>query len=327
MQIGSVTIPGNLTLAPMAAYTSWPFRRICRRFGAALVTTEVIKARELVRRMQATFDYISFKPDEHPIAGQFMSGDPAEAADAAAVMNELGFDMVDLNLGCPKRRVISDGLGGAMMEFPEKVEQVVAAMVKASRAPVTVKMRAGRWKGEVTAVETARRCEAAGAAALCVHPRFSEGAAVAPPDWEVIAQVKQAVKIPVIGNGGIHVAADVQRMFRDTGCDAVAIGQAAVGRPWIFRQAPALMATGVLPPAPPDDEIRAILLEHYRGLIELHGERKGTIMMRKQSCHYSKVLANGKQFNLAVQKLSNAADYLAAVEKYLGSQATASAEY
>ena len=318
MHIGPVTIPGNLTLAPMAAYTSWPFRRICRGFGAALVTTEVVKARELVRRMQATYDYIAFQPDEHPIAGQFMSTDPSEAAEAAAVMNELGFDMVDLNCGCPKRRVIGDGLGGAMMESPEMVEKVVAAMVKASRAPVTVKMRAGRWKGQPTAVETAQRCEAAGAAALCVHPRFSEGAAVATPDWLLIAQVKRAVKIPVIGNGGIHTAADVQRMFRDTGCDAVAIGQAAIGRPWIFRQATALMATGVIPPVPSDDEIRAILLEHYRGLIALHGERKGTIMMRKQSCHYSKVLANGKQFNLAVQKLSTAADYLAAVEKYLG---------
>lgn len=321
MQIGSVQLAGNLTLAPMAAYTSWPFRRICRRFGAALVTTEVVKARELVRRMQATYDYISFKPDEHPIAGQFMSADPAEAADAAVVMNELGFDMVDLNCGCPKRRVLADGLGGAMMEFPEKIEKVVAAMVKASKVPVTVKMRAGRWKDEITAVDAARRCEAAGAAAVCLHPRLSEGAAVAPPDWALIAEVKRAVKIPVIGNGGIHLPADVLRMFRDTGCDAVAIGQAAVGRPWIFQQAAALIATGEVPPPPPAEEIRAILLEHYHGLVALHGERRGTMMMRKQSCHYAKALPNGKKFNMAVQKLSSQANYLAAVEEYLSGSA------
>jgi tRNA-dihydrouridine synthase B len=182
-------------------------------------------------------------------------------------------------------------------------------------------MRAGRWKGETSAVDAARRCEAAGAAAVCLHPRFSEGAAVTPPDWALIAEVKRAVKIPVIGNGGIHLPADVLRMFKDTGCDAVAIGQAAVGRPWIFRQAAALMAAGEVPPPPPAGEIRAILLEHYQGLVALHGERRGTMMMRKQSCHYAKALPNGKKFNMAVQRLSTEADYLAAVEEHLSGPA------
>ena len=244
MRIASVEISGRIFLAPLAAYTSWPFRRICRRFGAALVTTEVVKARELLRGIPATLQVLDFKPDEHPIAGQLLASDPAEAGEGAARLGEMGFDIVDLNCGCPKRRVLSDGMGGALMASPEQVEKIVAQMVRRARTPVTVKMRAGRFKDQPTAVEMARRCEGAGAAALCVHPRPAEGAAAAPPDWRIIAEVKRAVSIPVTGNGGIHTPADVARMFRETGCDAVAVGQAAIGRPWIFRQAAALLDDG-----------------------------------------------------------------------------------
>lgn len=317
MRIGSVEVNGNLFLAPLAAYTSWPFRRICRRFGAALVTTEVVKARELVRGVEATFEIMTYRPDEHPIIGQIMAATPEEGAGGATVLNELGFDMVELNCGCPKRRVISDGMGGALMESPEGTARIVEAMVKHSGVPVTVKIRAGRWKGKMTAVELAQRCEQAGAAMICVHPRWSEGAAVAPPDWNIIAQVKQAVRVPVAGNGGIHTPADAAVMFAETGCDAVSIGQAAVGRPWIFRQTAELLRTGQAPPAPSQAEIREVLLEHYLGLVELHGERRGTIMMRKQSCHYAKALVNGKRFNQAVAKLSSQAEYLKAVEEFL----------
>ena len=260
---------------------------------------------------------IEFKPDERPIAAQILAADPAEAGDAAARLGEMGFDLVDLNLGCPKRRVLADGMGGALMESPERVEKIVAQMRRRARTPVTVKMRAGRFKGKPTALEMARRCEAAGAAAICVHPRPAEGAATAPPDWRVIAEVKSAVAIPVIGNGGIHTAADIARMFRETGCDAVAVGQAAIGKPWIFRQAAALLESGAEPAAPAQAEILEVLLEHYRGLVAHHGEKRGTISMRKQSCHYAKHLRNGKAFNLAVTKASTEKEFMEAVGKYL----------
>ena len=317
MRIADVKIPGKVFLAPLAAYTSWPFRRICRRFGAALVTTEVVKARELVRGIPATLHYCSFKSDEHPIAAQVLTCEPGEAGEAAAVLSNLGFDLVDLNLGCPKRRVMADGMGGALMESPGKVERIVARMCREASVPVTVKMRAGRWRGQVTALAMAKRCEAAGAAAVCLHPRFAQGAAALPPDWGLIADVKRAVTIPVVGNGGIHTPADALRMFEETGCDAAAIGEAAIGRPWIFRQVAGLFEIGRALPPPPQEEILKILIEHYCGLVEHHGERRGTIMMRKQSCHYARHLKNGKQFNQAVIHAATREEVMAAVEFWL----------
>ena len=248
MRIGTVEIPGRVFLAPLAAYTSWPFRRICRRLGAALTTTEVVKARELVRGIEATFQIIQFKADEHPIAAQILSTDPGVAREAAAILSEAGFDLVDLNCGCPKRRVMSDGMGAELMGSPEKVEAIIAGMCEGASVPVTVKIRAGRWHDRPTAVEVAQRAEAAGAAAVCVHPRFAQQGSQRPPDWRLIADVRAAVTVPVIGNGAIHTPADAVRMFDETGCDAVAIGQAAMGRPWIFRQTETLVSTGAEPP-------------------------------------------------------------------------------
>ncbi len=317
MHIGSVEISGRAFLAPLAAYTSWPFRRICRRLGAALATTEVFKARELLRGIEATFQIIAYQQDEHPLAVQMLSADPGEAGEATAMLCEMGFDLIDLNCGCPKRRVVSDGVGGGLMASPERIGEVVAGMVRSSTVPVTVKLRAGLERGKVTVVEAAQRAEAAGAAAICVHPRFSQGASSLPPDWSLIARVKDAVSVPVVGNGGIRHPHDALRMFEQTGCDAVAIGQAAMGKPWIFRQITALLATGEVAPVPTHEEILEILLEHYRGLVAHHGEKRGTIMMRKQSCHYAKHLQNGREFNQAVIRISTSDEFMQAADYWL----------
>lgn len=317
IRIGDVETAGRAFLAPLAAYTSWPFRRICRRMGAAFASTEVFKARELLRRIPATFDILEYQPDEHPLGAQMLSADPAEAGETAAMLCEMGFDVVDLNCGCPKRRIVSDGLGGGMMASPERIGKVVAAMVRQSSVPVTVKLRAGLERGKATAIEAAQCAEAAGAAAICLHPRFSQGASSLPPDWSLIARVKDAVAVPVIGNGGIRHPKDVVRMFEETGCDAVAIGQAAMGKPWIFRQITSLLVTGDVPPPPPHKEILEILLEHYCGLAALHGERRGSIMMRKQSCHYARHLKNGRDFNQAVIRISTSEEFMKAVDYWL----------
>ena len=317
LKIGNLTIPGRVFLAPLAGYTSWPFRQLCRRMGAAMVYSEVFKARELVRHIEATFHILKYQPDEHPIGAQVLTGEPEVAGETAAMLCEMGFDLIDINCGCPKRRIITDGLGGGMMESPERIERVVAAMVAQSSVPVTVKLRSGPRRGEVTALEAAQRAVDAGAAAVCLHPRFSEGAATLPPDWTLIKAVKDAVSVPVIGNGGIRAPGDALRMFEETGCDAVMIAQAAFGNPWIFRQIETLLATGEAPPKPGHDEILALLLEHYNGLIEHHGEKRGAMMMRKQSCHYAKSLINGRKFNEAVIHASTRAEFMAAVDQWL----------
>lgn len=301
----------------MAAYTSWPFRRLCRRMGAALVTTEVFKARELLRGIEATNALIAYRPDEHPIAGQMLTADPHEAAETAERLAARGFDLVDLNCGCPKRRIVSNGLGGGIMASPERIGAVVAAMVKRVAVPVTVKLRSGPKRGVITAVEAARRATDAGAAAVCLHPRFSEGASSLPPDWSLIAEVKRAVSVPVIGNGGIRHPEDAMRMFAETGCDAVAIAQGAIGRPWIFRQIAEMLRTGEKSPEPSHEEILALLIEHYEGAVEHYGEKRGTIMMRKQSCHYAKRLLNGRRFNEAVVHASTREEFMAAVNRHL----------
>ena len=317
MDFGGVKITGRALLAPMAGYTGWPFRRVCRQFGAALTTTEVVKARELVMRIPAALDHVAFRSDEHPIACQILSADPGEAGEAAALAAGMGFDLVDLNMGCPKHSVIAEGMGGGLMGEPEQVERVVTRMCREARVPVTVKMRSGLRDDRTTAVEIARRCEAAGAAAVCVHPRFARGASTRPPDWSLIAEVKRSVSLPVIGNGGIRTAGDALRMLRETECDAVLIATAAIRRPWTFAQINGLLETGREPLPPPATAILAALLDHYAGLVEQHGERRGTVLLRKQACHYVKHLRNGKRFNESVARVATQAEVMAAVDRWL----------
>jgi len=322
LRLGSVLVPGRLFLAPMAAYTSWPFRRICRRFGAALVTTEVVKAREVIRGIEATRGLLRFRDDEHPIAAQILSADPGEAAEATRILLQMGFDLVDLNCGCPKRRIVSDGLGGGLMASPERIGEIVAAMARVAEGRVTVKLRAGLDRGNVTAIEAARRAEDAGAVAICIHPRFARGASSLQPDWSLIAAVRSAVRVPTVGNGGIRRPEDAVRLFEMTGCDAIALGQAAIGRPWIFRDIATLIHSGRQPTAPTHEEILSLLLEHYDGLTDHHGELRGTVMMRKQSCHYAKRLRNGRDFNRAVARARSRAEFLEAANRWLGAAAS-----
>ncbi|HUV38595.1 MAG TPA: tRNA-dihydrouridine synthase family protein, partial [Planctomycetota bacterium] len=238
MKIGNVKPRNPFFLAPMAGHTCSSMRRVCIEHGAALVVTEMTVAMHLLRAQHATMRLLRFdEGSEHPIFAQLASWDVDSARDATVFIEQLGFDGVDLNLGCSVRRIVSGGMGSSLADNPERMTQVLAAMVRATKLPVTAKFRSGPDEHTVTAPEVAKRCEDAGASAVAVHGRHAQQAYRGKADWDVIARVKASVRIPVIGNGDVKTADDALRMMRETGCDAVMIGRGALGNPWIFKRA------------------------------------------------------------------------------------------
>ncbi|MEW6281058.1 MAG: tRNA dihydrouridine synthase DusB, partial [Candidatus Eremiobacterota bacterium] len=261
MLIGDVRIPSNLFLAPMSGQTQHAFRMSCRlEGGVGLVTTELISSQAIHyrnRRTQAMFDW---RPEERPLAVQLYGGDPAVMAEAARLVEELGADIVDINMGCWVPKVARSGGGAALLKDVCTAAAVVRAVVHAVRIPVTVKVRSGWTEDNPTAVPFARAAEDAGVAAIAVHARFASQGFSGQADWSVIARVKEAVCIPVIGNGDVCTATDVQRMLRQTGCDGVMLGRASLGNPWVFRRIAHELATGrELPPVSPQERALAAL--------------------------------------------------------------------
>src|SRR5271155_3295820 len=250
MKIGPIRVAHPVTLAPMEEHTNQPFRLLMKQFGASFVCSERVDARDVARRDRRALRLLYTTAQEAPRAGQISGADPAVMAEAARVVEELGFDVVDLNFECPIRRLIGRGEGGALLADPGKIEAIVAAVVRAVSIPVTLKIRSGPDAAQETAPEIAHRAEAVGAAAVDVHARSVAQAYVGGPDWGVVGRVKKAVTIPVLGSGGIRIAGDTQRFLRETGADGVAIGRGCLGNPWIFRQSRALVQ-GLAPARPP----------------------------------------------------------------------------
>jgi tRNA-dihydrouridine synthase B len=272
-----------LVLAPLEEITDAPFRRLARRFGADLVYTELIPAEALVHGAARSRRKLAFDDRERPIAVQILGHRLPALLEAAREVAALAPDYLDLNAGCPVRQVTGQGGGAALLRTPERLEELVRALVASVPLPVTVKIRLGWDAATINAVEVAQRLERAGAAALALHARtrsqgFSGGA-----DWAWIGRVKAAVAIPVIGNGDVACGADAARMFAETGCDAVMIGRAALGTPWIFREARHYLETGRELPPPGPEERRDVLLEHLRDAADEKGEMYAVIEMRK---HY-----------------------------------------
>ncbi len=256
-----------VVLAPMAGYTHLPFRRLCRRFGAALVYTEMVNVDGVVRGVRTVLAALATAPDERPVAAHLYGHDPAVFAEAAAYVGQRGvFDAIDINAGCPVRRVVARGAGAALMRDPQRLHDIVQAVRRASGLPVLVKTRTGPSAGSVNISETLRAVEEAGAAALAVHARPTAQRHSGPADWDRIAEVKQSARIAVFGNGGVRSAADAVRRWRETGVDAVMIGRAALGNPWIFQQVRAQLAGGEAA-GPSLADKRPVILEHLAGLI------------------------------------------------------------
>ena len=252
MQIGCVTLAGRLALAPMAGVTDLAFRQICREHGAALTVTEMVSTKALCYQDKKTPRLLALGEDEHPAAAQVFGHEPETMAEGAKIARAVsGCDIIDINMGCPAPKIVNNGDGSALMRDPALAARVIEAVVKAVDVPVTVKFRKGWDEKSVNCVEFARMAEAAGAAAITIHGRTRAQQYSGKADWDAIRAVKQAVSIPVFANGDVAEPADVVRILEYTGADAVMIGRGALGDPWIFERANALIETGVCPPLPP----------------------------------------------------------------------------
>jgi nifR3 family TIM-barrel protein len=311
-------LPHPIALAPMEEHTNFPFRLLMRQHGAGLVCTERVDGADVARRDRRALRLLYTTSQERPRAGQVSGGDPAVLAEAARVVEEQGFDVVDLNFECPIRRLLNRGEGGALLAEPARVGAVVAAVVRAVSVPVTLKIRSGPDAAHETAVEVARRAQDAGAAAVDVHARSVAQAYAGGPDWGVVARVKAAVGIPVLGSGGVREAADALRFLRESGADGVAVGRGCLGNPWVFRDCRALLQGHPLPPPPSPRERGRALLQLVEGEFRLYGPGLALRRLARTSCYFAKALPDFPAFRAAVQGTRDLAHFRQLVKDHFG---------
>lgn len=287
MKIGNVVLDNNVILAPMAGVSDLPFRLLCKEQGVGMTCTEMVSAKAISFHNKNTEALLETAPEERPVSLQLFGSDPDIISEMAAFIEERPFDVLDINMGCPVPKVAGNGEGSALMKNPKLVEEIVSKTVRKIKKPVTVKIRKGFTEQEVNAVEIARIAEAAGASAVAVHGRTREQYYSGTADWDIIRQVKEAVKIPVIGNGDINSPQKAKQILEETGCDGIMIGRAAQGNPWLFRKIITYLKTGELLPHPDRSEVRDMMLRHARMQIAYKGEYIGMREMRKHVSWYT----------------------------------------
>ena len=305
MKIGNVTLDNPYILAPMAGVTDLPFRLLCKEQGAGLLCMEMISAKALQYKNKNTKALLAIHPQEYPVSLQLIGSDPKIISEMAKEIEELPFQILDINMGCPVPKVVKNGEGSALMKNPKLIYEIVSQTVKAIQKPVTVKIRKGFDDDHVNAVEVAKVIEEAGASAVAVHGRTREQYYSGKADWDIIRQVKEAVSIPVIGNGDVTSGEKALAMKEQTGCDGIMIGRGAEGNPWIFRELVEYDRTGVLPGRPSKEQIKETMLRHARLQIEFKGDYLGIREMRKHVAWYTKGMKGSAKLRDEINKVES----------------------
>jgi tRNA-dihydrouridine synthase B len=318
LQIGNLSLKNWLILAPMAGITNLPFRLMVKKLGAGLVTSEMISATGLTLGQKRTFDYLISHLDEKPLAIQIFGARPEAMAEAARIAADAGADIVDINLGCPVKKVLKTGAGGALLRDPQLVARIVSAVRRACPVPLTVKTRAGWSPNHLSAWEMARILETCGVDAITVHARFVIQGFSGPSDWTIIASVKEQVTIPVIGNGDVFRPSLALEMRTQTACDGVMIGRGAIGNPWIFQQIMD-MENGLAINRPELDERKALIMEHFRLLCDFMGDDRAAKTMRGLLLWYTKGLPHSSRFRGAITRIKDLGTLIAVLDHYFSS--------
>lgn len=305
LQIGNVTLENNLILAPMAGVSDLPFRLLCREQGAGLVCMEMVSAKAILYKNRNTEELLTIDPKEHPVSLQLFGSDPDIISEIAKQIEERPFDILDLNMGCPVPKVVNNGDGSALMKNPRLAGEIIEKTVRAIKKPLTVKIRKGFDDAHVNAVELAHIAQESGAAAVAVHGRTREQYYAGHADWDIIRQVKEAVSIPVIGNGDIRTPEDVAAMAEQTGCDGYMIARGAEGNPWIFRQILHYFETGEHLSRPDFSEVTEMLLRHAKMQIDCKGDYTGIREIRKHAAWYTAGYRNSSKLRGRINEVEN----------------------
>lgn len=315
LKIGNLTLDNNVILAPMAGVSDLPFRLLCREMGAGLVCMEMVSAKAIMYNNKNTDSLMEIHPKELPVSLQLFGSDPDIISEQAKRIEERPFAFLDINMGCPVPKVVNNGEGSALLKNPKLVEEILSKLVKAIHKPVTVKIRKGFDDEHVNAVEIAKIAEACGVAAIAVHGRTRAQYYSGKADWEIIAKVKDAVKIPVIGNGDVDSPQAARELLTVTGCDGVMIGRAAQGNPWIFRDVVSFLQNGIIPQPPTNQEKRELILRHAQLQLEYKGEYTGVREMRKHLSWYTVGMPHSAKFRQAINTMESMEDLIKGVEK------------
>lgn len=306
-----------LILAPMAGVTDLPFRLLCKEQGAGLLCMEMVSAKAIYYKNKNTEQLMEIDPRENPVSLQLFGSDPDLLAEIAAQIVERPFDILDFNMGCPVPKVVNNGEGSALMKDPKRVEEILSKMVRATKKPVTVKFRRGFDEEHINAVEIAKIAEACGVAAVAVHGRTRQQYYSGKADWDIIRQVKEAVQIPVIGNGDLLSAEDVVRMKEQTGCDGFMIGRGAQGNPWIFQQILHKLETGQDLPKPTMQEVAQMVLAHAHKQLEVKGEYTGIREIRKHAAWYTAGYKNSSKLRGRINEVETLEQLESLFEEFL----------